>query len=190
MTALIIDTSTDRSLIAISEQKKILISQDQVHGNQLSKNLFPSITRLLNECNILIKNFNYIAAGIGPGSYTGTRMGASVAKGLAFALNIPLIGFCSLQAFLPTRQGSFTILAKTKSEQAYLLKGSRTETMAFDPPCQIPLCDLPGVLENIDHIVSSDTAIFNPEQLAALVYEQFLTRDYKDLDLIYFHTPS
>lgn len=88
--ALIIDTSSSQAFLAISENgvvKKKHIIQD---GKQLSKSLLPQIQLLLDT-----ETLDYIALGIGPGSFTGTRIGAIVAKTLRFALNIPIFTFSS-----------------------------------------------------------------------------------------------
>ena len=88
--ALIIDTSSQHAFLAISQdgiiQKKHVIED----GKQLSKLLLVAIQSLIDK-----ENLNYIALGIGPGSFTGTRIGAVVAKTLSFALNIPIFTFPS-----------------------------------------------------------------------------------------------
>ncbi|HSW87501.1 MAG TPA: tRNA (adenosine(37)-N6)-threonylcarbamoyltransferase complex dimerization subunit type 1 TsaB [Rhabdochlamydiaceae bacterium] len=205
MTALIIDTSTDRSLIAISKGKKILSFQVLTHGNKISKFLFPSISQLLDRCNIKMKELDYISVGTGPGSYTGTRVGATVAKSLSFALGLPVVGFCSLQAFLPDRNGSFAIAAATKMQQVFLLKGKiHEEETHLEEPCQIPLQDMPAALECTDLIVSpnpdllkelfkSEQAEFNQGRLAGCIYEHYLKRENafdNRLELTYFHNPA
>jgi tRNA threonylcarbamoyladenosine biosynthesis protein TsaB len=52
---------------------------------------------LLQKSNLIFKNLNAIAVSSGPGSYTGLRIGVSSAKGLCYALNIPLIAIDTLQ---------------------------------------------------------------------------------------------
>lgn len=89
MTAIILDTSSRLAIIAISENGVVMHKITIEDVRQLSKFLLPSIETLWQD------RFDYIALGIGPGSYTGVRVGASVAKSLAFALDIPLIGFSS-----------------------------------------------------------------------------------------------
>ncbi len=55
------------------------------------------IEKLLKTCNITINELDAIALSSGPGSYTGLRIGTSVAKGLCYALHIPLISISSLE---------------------------------------------------------------------------------------------
>ncbi len=90
MTVLILDTSGDKAYVAIA-QNGILITQIVIpDGKLLSKFLLTSIETILQGYTI-----DSIAIGIGPGSFTGTRIGAIVAKTLAFAWKIPLISFSS-----------------------------------------------------------------------------------------------
>lgn len=58
--------------------------------------LQPAIQDLLNSAGIGLKQLNAIAVSIGPGSYTGLRIGLSTAKGLCYALNIPLMAIGTL----------------------------------------------------------------------------------------------
>jgi tRNA threonylcarbamoyl adenosine modification protein YeaZ len=89
MTALLLDTSGKTAFIALSKEGMLLHLQILPDAKQLSKFLLPSIDTLLQG------RPDYIAIGVGPGSYTGTRIGGMVAKTLAFAWKIPLISFSS-----------------------------------------------------------------------------------------------
>ncbi|MFI5333967.1 MAG: tRNA (adenosine(37)-N6)-threonylcarbamoyltransferase complex dimerization subunit type 1 TsaB [Chlamydiales bacterium] len=91
MTALLIETSTQDAAIALLEKKDLLTHVPLPGNKELSKLLIPGIQQLLRTG----KKLDYIAVGIGPGSYTGTRVGVTVAQTLSFALKIPLIGFPS-----------------------------------------------------------------------------------------------
>jgi len=90
MLSLIIDTTGSQAFIGLAENgsllSKIIISE----GRQLSKFLLPSIQSIL-QASIP----NYIAIGIGPGSFTGSRVGGIVAQSLSYGWNIPLISFSS-----------------------------------------------------------------------------------------------
>lgn len=88
--ALIIDASSDKTFLAISENGVIKKSYIIPDSRQLSKFLLPNVDTLIKGIRL-----DYIALGIGPGSFTGTRLGATVAKSLSFALEIPVFTFSS-----------------------------------------------------------------------------------------------
>src|SRR5512139_1088298 len=61
-----------------------------------SERLMPSIRDLLEEASLKIYDLQGIALGLGPGSFTGLRIGVSTVKGLAYALQIPVVGVSTL----------------------------------------------------------------------------------------------
>ena len=63
-----------------------------------------------------------LAVGIGPGSFTGLRVGMSVAKGLAVALDRPIIGVPSLPAWLESEPDAAAAVARAGARDAYLLR--------------------------------------------------------------------
>ena len=125
MLGLILDTSTDRSLIALSKNHQLIAFSAIPHEQNLSRSLLPSIHQLLLENEISLKDLFKISVGIGPGSYTGTRIAVAVAESLSLALAIPLYSFCSLLAFLPPSlpQGPFAFVTNTHYSTWFLLKG-------------------------------------------------------------------
>ena len=126
MPTLIIDTSTETCLIALSSEDSILAFEAFPHGNQLSQTLLPAIESMVKkECGSPT-NLSAIALGIGPGSYTGTRLGVAVAKALAFGLRIPLKPFASPLAFLPDQLGTFAFVMPTRAGHYFALCGTQT----------------------------------------------------------------
>lgn len=98
-----------------------------LHENCLSQSLLPELSALLLKTGLSLKEIACIAVGIGPGSYTGTRIGVAVARSLSFGLGIPLRGFCSLLTFLPPAQGHFASLLAAKTGLFFLLTGEKRE---------------------------------------------------------------
>ncbi|MEI4832567.1 tRNA (adenosine(37)-N6)-threonylcarbamoyltransferase complex dimerization subunit type 1 TsaB [Bacillus sp. FJAT-53711] len=62
-----------------------------------SVRLMPAVEQLLQECSVKPKELNKIVVAAGPGSYTGVRIGVTVAKTLAWSLQIPIVGVSSLE---------------------------------------------------------------------------------------------
>lgn len=61
-------------------------------GNLKSQNLLPLISRILKKCKVSLKELSEIKVNLGPGSFTGLRVGVAVANTLAWALGIPING--------------------------------------------------------------------------------------------------
>ena len=92
-----IETATINCSVSIAKNGELLIYKDINTGNYShAEQLHPLIDTLLNEAGLELKDFSAIAVGKGPGSFTGLRIGVSAAKGLCFALEIPLLAIDSL----------------------------------------------------------------------------------------------
>lgn len=86
-----IDSATHICSIAISQGDDILILKESSEPNSHSRLLTVFIEEALKENQMKVKDLDAISISIGPGSYTGLRIGVSVAKGLAFGAGIPVI---------------------------------------------------------------------------------------------------
>jgi tRNA threonylcarbamoyladenosine biosynthesis protein TsaB len=89
MNILTIDTANEYLSLAISSNNISQLFQDKI-GNKQSEHILPTISRLLQEAKLTIKDINAIAYNMGPGSFTGLRIGLSVALGLAYSINSQL----------------------------------------------------------------------------------------------------
>ena len=97
-TILSIETATRTCSVAL-HQEGTLLSLQEVHLEKSHSSLLHvMIDRLLEYTEVERSALEAIALSMGPGSYTGLRIGASAAKGLCYALDIPLIGVDTLEA--------------------------------------------------------------------------------------------
>lgn len=93
-----IETATKNCSVALAKDGNTIICKELATENfSHAEKLHVFIEEILVECNIHISQFNAIAVSQGPGSYTGLRIGISSAKGLCYALNIPMIAIDTLQ---------------------------------------------------------------------------------------------
>lgn len=97
MTVLAIDTSTNVMGISLIKDQFVIGETITFINKNHSVRLMPAIDSLMHECNIKPKDLSKILVAKGPGSYTGVRIGVTVAKTLAFSLNLPIIGVSSLK---------------------------------------------------------------------------------------------
>ncbi|WP_231970004.1 tRNA (adenosine(37)-N6)-threonylcarbamoyltransferase complex dimerization subunit type 1 TsaB [Polynucleobacter necessarius] len=95
---LAIDTSSAWCSVALSlGDQAPLLKHEAVSAGAIQL-LLPRIASLLSEAHLNLKDLDVIAIGIGPGAFTGVRLGVAVAQGLAISKNIPVIPVCSLDA--------------------------------------------------------------------------------------------
>ncbi|WP_214484449.1 tRNA (adenosine(37)-N6)-threonylcarbamoyltransferase complex dimerization subunit type 1 TsaB [Bacillus sp. SM2101] len=97
MTVLAIDSSNDVMGIALVDESKVIGEIITNVKKNHSIRVMPAIESLLKDCNISTKELSKIIVAKGPGSYTGVRIGVTIAKTLAWSLQIPLSGVSSLE---------------------------------------------------------------------------------------------
>lgn len=96
MRCLALDTSTDISSIAISDGAEILGEHNFRHHMDLSQRLMPNIMNLLKDSKLAMSDIEAVGVSLGPGSFTGLRIGVVTAKTLAQTLGIPITGIVTL----------------------------------------------------------------------------------------------
>ncbi len=90
MNILALETSTAYESIALSSNGQIIADVTTKAKRTHSERLLPTVENLLAQTDMKLENISAIALSIGPGSFTGLRIGLSTAKGLCFGLKIPL----------------------------------------------------------------------------------------------------
>ena len=93
---LAIETSSDACSLALSKGKEI-VSFHELMPQQHTEKLLGVLQQLMDDLKTTYQDLDVIAAGCGPGSFTGTRLACSVAQGLAYSLGISTIPVSSLQ---------------------------------------------------------------------------------------------
>ena len=92
-----IETSTDVCSVALSEDGAVLFSKEDFDGPQHAVTLGVYIDEVLSMADSHAKPIDAVAVSCGPGSYTGLRIGASMAKGICYGRSIPLIALPTLK---------------------------------------------------------------------------------------------
>ncbi len=108
-----IETSTEVCSVSLARDGETVYLKESAEGMNHSRLLTVFIEQLLSENNLDIKTLDAVAVSKGPGSYTGLRIGVSVAKGLCYGLGIPLISVGSLKTlgvYTATNFSKFTNL--------------------------------------------------------------------------------
>jgi tRNA threonylcarbamoyladenosine biosynthesis protein TsaB len=116
MNFLVLDTSSRYCSIALSVDGEVFSDTREI-PRQHNKYLLEMIKGVFEKANIDKKSLDFIAYGVGPGSFVGVRLAASVCQGFAVGLDIPIIGFSSMLAIAKS--------TKTNSENVAVILDAR-----------------------------------------------------------------
>lgn len=122
MKVLAIDTSSMVASVAIADEEKLIGELTINHRKTHSEQLMPIIERVLENCDLTLRGIDAIAVASGPGSFTGLRIGAATAKGLAHACDIKIMGVPTLDGLafnLPYCQGIVCPIMDARRDQVY-----------------------------------------------------------------------
>ena len=107
MITLYLDTTSSFLYTAIIKDDSIVAEIKEQLGNNLSEYTLPRIEEMLTVKNVSVDEINKIIVVNGPGSFTGIRIGLTIAKTLAWAKNIPIIPISSLEAMALSYDGNY-----------------------------------------------------------------------------------
>lgn len=122
MKTIVLDTASKYLYFAFLEDAQVIYEVFKEGKNNHSDNLLNYLEVALKECNLTFKDFEKIIVGIGPGSYTGLRVSVTVAKMLAWTLNIDLYITSSLSLLgsgYLNKDGIYAITIKAKKNYVY-----------------------------------------------------------------------
>jgi tRNA threonylcarbamoyladenosine biosynthesis protein TsaB len=93
-----VDTATSRGSLALEEEGRIIASRPLLGRGRHAQDLLAGIDLLLRDRGLPAASLSAIGVAVGPGSFTGVRVGMATCKGLAYALNVGLGGLSTLEA--------------------------------------------------------------------------------------------
>ncbi|MGF1426394.1 tRNA (adenosine(37)-N6)-threonylcarbamoyltransferase complex dimerization subunit type 1 TsaB [Kitasatospora sp. LaBMicrA B282] len=143
MLLLAFDTATPAVTAAVHDGAAVLAQTYQVDARRHGELLLPSIERVLAEAGVDKRELTALAVGVGPGPYTGLRVGLATAAALGHALGLPVHGVCTLDAIAHQargqgRTGPFTAATDARRKEVYWADydaaGRRVEGPAVDRP--------------------------------------------------------
>ena len=112
MRILSVSTATNHLSVALNDSQQIIVEKNEQDERNHSEHLDPLIDEILKENQLTLKDIDRFAVAIGPGSYTGLRIGITTVKMFASVLNKEVVGISTLQA-----------LAKSVKEDALVITG-------------------------------------------------------------------
>ena len=201
-----IETATKNCSVALAKEGEIILCKEIAEeGYSHAERLHVFIEEIIKEAGISLSDLSAIAVSQGPGSYTGLRIGVSAAKGLCFALEIPLIAVDTLQVlasqvnvadglivpmidarrmevysaiFFPKFDKKREILAEIIDGDSF---SDRSEKLYFVGDCA-EKCKSVLIKEN--HLFLEDIKYPSAKQMSILSYQKFKTND--TVDVAYF----
>lgn len=181
-----IDTATSNAIISISQNEDILRSLTNNNQKEHASFLQSGIKEILHKSNIDIRQLSAVSVTAGPGSYTGLRVAMASAKGICYALQIPLITLNTLEVM------ALSVIQQTNEPGLYfycpMIDAGRMEvfTALFDenlieimPPCALILQQ-----ESFDEFMQKKPIIFCGNGA-----EKFINISNKS-DLLYMDVPD
>jgi tRNA threonylcarbamoyladenosine biosynthesis protein TsaB len=155
MIVLSIDTCLGACSTALIDGDQVLASMSEPMTRGHQERLAPLVAELMAQAGMAFADVDRIAATVGPGSFTGLRVGLAFAKGLSVALDKPCIGIGSLQALALGLEGRVLACADARHAQVYwqVFEGG----VAVTDPALSPISDLKG--QAPDLLVGPATAL-------------------------------
>jgi tRNA threonylcarbamoyladenosine biosynthesis protein TsaB len=198
-----IETSGESASIALSEDSKLL----QLTGNDRQKDhaswLHTAIKRMLESEGVLLPQLDAVAVSIGPGSYTGLRVGLSAAKGICFAMNIPLITIGTLEiiasASNKTEADLYIPLIDARRMEVFTAVYDKSLKQLMQPSAMIidqnsfatllegsMVCFCGNGQKKLHNIISHPQAIFDEpladaREMVPITHKRFIEREFSNL---------
>ncbi len=146
------DTATPHVTVALHDGEDVVVEHVADRAMKHAEQLAPLIARAMSEAGIVRQDLTAIAAGVGPGPFTGLRVGLVTARTLAFVLEIPVYGVCSLDVLAIEAvesgvvTGDFVVATDARRKEVYLARyderGTRLDGPVVDRPAALATADL------------------------------------------------
>ena len=117
-----IETSLNRIFLVLYI-KDNLISNSKILENSIEAEINQMFDAILEQAQVHFSDLDYIMVSLGPGSYTGTRVGLAAAKAIAVSINRPMFGYTNFNAIY--NQGIIDCLIKSNSNTGIIIKASK-----------------------------------------------------------------
>lgn len=174
MLILALDSTAVAASVAVTEDERLLALYTLNNGNTHSETLLPMVESIMTRLGRTVADIDLFAASVGPGSFTGVRIGAATIKGLAFGRNKPCAAVSTLEALAENLAGTARLgeivcpVMNARRSQVYnalFLVGEDGLTRVTDDRA-IAIADLEAELADMDasadapvHLVGDGVAV-------------------------------
>ncbi|MHC3468366.1 tRNA (adenosine(37)-N6)-threonylcarbamoyltransferase complex dimerization subunit type 1 TsaB [Streptomyces sp. 7R007] len=141
MLLLALDTATPAVTVALHDGTDVVASSSQVDARRHGELLLPAVDRVLAEAGLGLDAVTGIAVGVGPGPYTGLRVGLMTADTFGLALGVPVYGVCTLDALAYAAdidRGPFVVATDARRKEVYWATYADSRTRLTDPAVDRP----------------------------------------------------
>ena len=159
MKILAIDTSSSICSVCITEDEKLLYKKELEDSKTHSQKLMPMIDTVLKNTKLRLEDMDLLACCIGPGSFTGIRIGIATIKAFADSLQIPVVGINSLESLACNVEASYfneeehyiCSLIDAKNENVYygLFQDSKDHKKGHIPASKLEAKTITEVIEEL-----------------------------------------
>ena len=123
MITLFLDTSTTKFIVGIYKNFDCLFLDVDNNNNDLSSKVLPTIDNAIKKCDLLLDDIDKIIVVNGPGSFTGIRVGVTIAKTLAWTKNIDILTISSLELLATTQSSKEYVVPLIDARRDYFYAG-------------------------------------------------------------------
>ncbi|MER7347112.1 tRNA (adenosine(37)-N6)-threonylcarbamoyltransferase complex dimerization subunit type 1 TsaB [Streptomyces aurantiacus] len=189
MLLLALDTATPAVTVALHDGTSVIAESSQVDARRHGELLLPAVHRVLADAGLRLDAVTAVVAGVGPGPYTGLRVGLMTADTFGLALGVPVHGVCTLDGLAYAsgiEDGPFVVATDARRKEVYWARYEDARTRvggpAVDRPADIAeeVAGLPAVgagaalypdafadVRGPEHVTAAALASLAAEKLAA-----------------------
>ncbi|HWU07268.1 MAG TPA: tRNA (adenosine(37)-N6)-threonylcarbamoyltransferase complex dimerization subunit type 1 TsaB [Streptomyces sp.] len=137
------DTATPAVTAALHDGTSVVAETGQVDARRHGELLLPAVDRVLAEAGVKLDAVTDVAVGVGPGPYTGLRVGLVTAATFGAALSVPVHGLCTLDALayaagLDGLEGPFAVATDARRKEVYWARYEDSRTRTGEPAVDRP----------------------------------------------------
>ncbi|MFE7835612.1 tRNA (adenosine(37)-N6)-threonylcarbamoyltransferase complex dimerization subunit type 1 TsaB [Streptomyces sp. NPDC057474] len=144
MLLLALDTATPAVTVALHDGTDVVAASSQVDARRHGELLLPAVDRVLAEAGTRLGAVTGIVVGIGPGPYTGLRVGLMTADTFGLALGVPVHGLCTLDGLAYAAgiegpvEGPFVVATDARRKEVYWARYEDARTRVTEPAVDRP----------------------------------------------------
>ena len=137
------DTATPAVTVALHDGSSVVAATGQVDARRHGELLLPAVDQVLAEAGVKLDAVTDVAVGVGPGPYTGLRVGLVTAATFGSALSVPVHGVCTLDALAHAAgrdglEGPFAVATDARRKEVYWARYEDSRTRDGEPAVDRP----------------------------------------------------